>query len=126
MDVISVFIQNRPGRLSQILKEVASLKLYGFSIADAGEFGIVRLCLEEPQLAVKKLRKHDLIAHVTPAIAIRDSKLMETINIFDEKNINIDEAIYAVNLEGMSLVVLKVSDTPKAKSMLEENGIDTF
>ncbi|MBN1785408.1 MAG: acetolactate synthase [Candidatus Methanofastidiosa archaeon] len=126
MDVISVFIQNRPGRLSQILKEVMSLKLYGFSIADAGEFGVVRLCLEDPHKAVDKLKRHDLIAHVTPAIAIEDNKLMDVIEIFERRNINIDEAIYAVNRDDRSLVVLKVSDTQRASSLLEEEGIETF
>jgi len=126
MDVISVFIQNRPGRLSQILKEIASLKLHGFSIADAGEFGVVRLCIDEPLKAVEKLKSHDLIAHVTPAIAVEDNRLMDTIDLFDSKDINIDEAIYAVNLGEKSLVVLKVSDNKLARSILDQEGIPTF
>ncbi|HPR41030.1 MAG TPA: hypothetical protein PK718_00590 [Candidatus Methanofastidiosa archaeon] len=126
MDVISVFIQNRPGRLSQILKEIVSLRLHGFSIADAGEFGVVRLCVDEPMRAVEKLKNHDLIAHVTPAIAIEDSRLMDTIDLFEMRNINIDEAIYAVNFDEKSLVVLKVSDIKLARKLLEEEGIPSF
>lgn len=126
MDVISVFIQNRPGRLLQILKEIAILELHGFSIADAGEFGVVRLCIDEPSKAVEKLKKHDLIAHVTPAIALDDKDLMSTIELFERRSINIDEAIYAVNYKDRTLVVLKVSDIKLAKTLLKEAGIQTF
>jgi len=123
VDIISVFIQNVPGRLSHILREVGTQNIHGFSIADAGEFGIVRLCIDEPEKAVQMLKKHDIIACITPSVAIDGKYLQKTSELFDKNNINIDDAIYAVVVNGTPLAVLKVSDTNKTQRLLEENGI---
>lgn len=126
MDIISVFIQNRPGRLLQIVRDVKGLTVLGFSIADAGEFGIVRLCVDKPAEAAKALKSHDLIATVTPGIAFKDSDLEAATTLFDENGINIDDAIYAVILDGKPLVALRVSDAPKAQEILQNAGIEVF
>ncbi len=123
VDIISVFIQNVPGRLSHILNEIGTQNIHGFSIADAGEFGIVRLCIDEPSKAVQMLKKHDIIACITPSVAIDGKYLQKTSELFDKNNINIDDAIYAVVVNGSPLAVLKVSDTNKTQKLLEENGI---
>ncbi|MHC1605313.1 MAG: acetolactate synthase [Candidatus Methanofastidiosia archaeon] len=123
MDVISVFIQNRPGRLSQILKELEGFKIFGFSIADAGEFGIVRLCVDKPHKAMEKLKKHDLIAHLTGVIAVETDKLFDVVKIFEKESINIDDAIYAIIFDEKKLALLNVSNISKAKEALKNKGI---
>jgi hypothetical protein len=126
MDIISVFIQNKPGRLLQIVKEIKGMKILGFSIADAGEFGIVRICVDKPQEAMKSLKSHDLIATLTPGIAIEDAHLEKATTLFDETDINIDDAIYAVIVDGKPLVALRVSDADKAQKILLEAGVPVF
>ncbi len=126
MDIISVFMQNRPGRLLQIVREIRGMKIYGFSIADAGEFGIARICVDRPDEAMKSLKSHDLIATLTPGIALEDAQLEEATTLFDKFGINIDDAIYAVIVDGKPLVALRVSDANKAQEILHEAGITVF
>lgn len=126
MDIISVFIQNRPGRLSQIIQEIASPNIFGFSIADAGEFGIVRLCVENPKEAVSELKRHDLIAHVTDVVAVHQNDLLKVVELFDKRGVNIDEALYAVLASQGPLAIFKVQDAELARSVLTEESIEYF
>lgn len=123
MEIVSVFIQNMPGRLSQIMRELERFTVHGFSISDAGDFGIVQLCVEEPRAAMERLKQHDLIAHLTPALGIGKGDMNIAIEAFEEAGINIDEAIYAAIIDGEPLAVLKVSDTEHALDVLESAGI---
>ncbi|MCC7569410.1 MAG: hypothetical protein KO463_07350 [Candidatus Methanofastidiosa archaeon] len=126
MDIISVFIQNRPGRLLQIIREIEGITLYGFSIADAGDFGIVRLCVDRPAEAMRSLRSKEFIAHLTPGPAVEAAHLERAVELFEREDINIDDAIYAVLVGDKRLVALRVSDPEKAVAALEKEGIPSF
>jgi hypothetical protein len=123
MEIVSVFIQNMPGRLSQIVHELEPFTIHGFSISDAGDFGIVQLCVDEPRTAMERLKRHDLIAHLTPALGVTERDMRTVIEAFEETGINVDEAIYAAIVDGEPLVVFKVSDTERALDVLEKRGI---
>lgn len=45
MKILSVFIENKPKKLSKIIEELSreGISISGLAIADAGDFGIVRL-----------------------------------------------------------------------------------
>ena len=52
-----VFLDNRPGSLFEAMSQLDKnkIKVFALSIADAGEFGLVRLITEEPEKASKLL-----------------------------------------------------------------------
>ena len=54
---VSVFLDNHPGSLFDVMSRLDQnkLKVFALSIADAGEFGLVRLITEEPEKATKFL-----------------------------------------------------------------------
>ncbi len=60
---VSVFLENRPGALSEVIQHVDKfqMKIFALSIADAGEFGLVRMITEDPERAEKDLEDADFI-----------------------------------------------------------------
>ena len=50
---VSVFLDNRPGSLFDAMSQLDNnqIKVFALSIADAGEFGLVRMITEEPEKA---------------------------------------------------------------------------
>ena len=60
---VSVFLDNRPGALSEVIEHIDmfKMKIFALSIADAGEFGLVRMITEDPERAVKDLEASDFI-----------------------------------------------------------------
>ena len=60
---VSVFLDNRPGALSEVIEHVDKfqMKIFALSIAEAGEFGLVRMITEDPERAAKDLEDSDFI-----------------------------------------------------------------
>jgi len=58
---VSVFLDNRPGSLSEAMAQLDKnqIKVFALSIADAGEFGLVRMITEDPEKATKVLEDAD-------------------------------------------------------------------
>ena len=59
---ISVFVQNKPGRLSQITRLMAEngIDIRAISISDTVDFGILRLIVNDPEKCEKVLKKTGL------------------------------------------------------------------
>ena len=59
---VSVFLDNRPGALFEVIEHIDKfkMKISALSIADAGEFGLIRMITEDPERAEKDLEESDL------------------------------------------------------------------
>ena len=57
---ISVFVENKPGRLADITGFLADggISIRAFSIADTTDFGILRLIVSDTDKAAKVLKEH--------------------------------------------------------------------
>ena len=55
---ISVFMENRRGRLAEVARTLgnASINIRALSLADTSDFGILRLIVNEPEQALKILK----------------------------------------------------------------------
>ncbi|MEM0232263.1 MAG: ACT domain-containing protein, partial [Candidatus Methanomethyliaceae archaeon] len=62
MKQISVFLENRPGRLANLLKILKDneINILAMGIAEAGNYGIVRLILDQPDKAIEILRNMNM------------------------------------------------------------------
>ena len=59
IDQISIFVENRPGKLAAIAEvmEAQMINFLAFSIAEADGFGLVRAVVDDPQSAQKVMRE---------------------------------------------------------------------
>jgi hypothetical protein len=130
---ISVFLENKEGRLANVTKTIADsgINIRAMSIADTTDFGILRLIVNDPEKAKTVLENAEFTVSVKEvlAIGITDepgslSKAMASLL----KDDIIIEYMYAFlgKCDGKALVILKVSDNEKAVKSLEASGIDVI
>ena len=69
---ISVFLENRPGRLLQLLQTFAAagVNLQALSVADTADFGIARVIVEDADAAVAALQAAGLTAATTDVLRV--------------------------------------------------------
>ena len=72
LKILSVFIENKPKRLSKIIEEISKegISISGLAIADAGDFGIVRLILDDVKKGASILSKHEMIANIQDVVGV--------------------------------------------------------
>ncbi len=69
---ISVFLENRKGRLWKALNilSVAKINIRALSIADTSEFGILRIIVPEPEQAKDILEDANFVVKINDVIAV--------------------------------------------------------
>lgn len=97
---ISVFIENRSGRLREVANVLGQNKINirALSLADTSDYGILRLILDKPKLALEVLKKANFTLSETDVIAVevgdRPGGLAEVLDVLGEAGINV-EYMYA-------------------------------
>jgi hypothetical protein len=121
MKQLSVFLENRPGRLANLLKilEENKIKLLAMGIAEAGNYGIVRMVVDKFEKAIEVLRNANMAVNQADVIIIDLDRLTEVAKLFGELGINIDYA-YSMN---DNKIVLKVDNEENAIKILNNKGI---
>ena len=128
---LTVFIENRSGRLSDVLNVLKENKvnILSLSLADTTEFGLLRLIVDNATLGKEKLSENgfsSLLSNVSIIkIPHKVGALQELLRSIDKAGINI-EYMYGLSIESdEAYVVLKASDAEKIDKILDENGIRT-
>lgn len=127
---ISVFIQNKKGRLAMVTKILAEagVDIRALSLADTADFGMLRMIVDDPDKCAAALKAHDFSVQETDVIAVEVTDtpggLHRVLTIFDESDINI-EYVYAmvVKRKNAAAVIFRVEDNQKAIAVLAKNGI---
>ncbi len=127
---LSIFVENKPGRLSAITKLLGDNKIdiRAMSIADTRDFGILRLIVNDPDKALEVLKASDFSVTLTNVIAIgiedTPGGLSKAVNTLYENNISI-EYMYAFisKTENMAYVILRVENNDVASTALIDAGI---
>lgn len=126
---ISIFIENKPGRLSTVTKLLGEngIDIRALSVADTRDFGILRIIVNKPDAACEILKKADYTVSITNVIAI---------GIKDEPGglAEIMEALYAANVsveymyafisksENQAYVILRVDSNDRAINAMKESN----
>lgn len=129
---LTVFIENRSGRLSEVLGVLKQngVNILSLSLADTTEFGLLRLIVDNAALGKEKLTENgfsSLLSNVSIIqIPHKVGSLQELLKVIDEGGINI-EYMYGLSIESeKAYVVLKASDIEKVDEILTANGIKTI
>ncbi len=128
---ISVFMENRPGRLAEITCVLAknNIDMRAINIADTTDFGILRMIVSEPDRAEKVLRDNDMTASITDVIAISiDDKIgsfSDVMSILEQGDISV-EYIYSFIGEKSAKagIVIRTNNGEKALELFEKNGVN--
>ncbi|HMK45694.1 MAG TPA: ACT domain-containing protein [Methanocella sp.] len=122
---ISLFAENKPGRLAKIAETLskAGINIRAFTIAEAGDFGVVRMVVDDPDSAYKSLRKQGFAVSETDVIGVEMNDipggLFEIANSLGKGGVNIDYAYAFVTRSDLALLILRVDDIPTAQKVLK-------
>ena len=130
---VGVFLDNRPGALSELIDYLDRFKIriFALSIADAGEFGLIRMITEDAGRATKiledanfNLAKSKKNVEVTVILTTEKDKISRIAKILGDNDLNIEYAYSsAVHIDGKFALVLRADDLEKAERILEENDV---
>lgn len=130
---VSVFLDNKPGSLSAVmgLLENLGIKIYALSIAEAGEYGVVRMVTADPPRAASALEdanfnlaKSKKNTEVTALLIADQNPISKITQILGQNAVNIEYAYSsAVHYEGKFALILRLKEPEKAEEALQKNGV---
>jgi hypothetical protein len=125
---LSVFIENKPGRLAQVTQLIAAagVNIHAMCIADTTNFGILRLIVNHAELAKKVLKEQGLTVKTTEVVAVslthKPGSLAGVLKELDKAGVSI-EYMYAFTSRDAAydaMVVLCLSDQEKAMEKIRQ------
>ena len=127
---ISLFLENKKGRLSEAMDVLAKAKINirALSIADTSDFGILRLIVPDPEQAKKALTKSNFTVRESDVIAVEVSDtpggLAGVLKILTGADINVEYMYAFVEKSGKkAVVVLRTDSINKGKKALKKAGV---
>ena len=131
LDQISVFLENKPGKLSEFITLLADNKidLKALSIAETQDYGVLRIIVDNPDKTAALLKERNWPCNKTKVLAVtvpnEPGALTNMLAIIAEANISIAYT-YAFTLpeKNSACIVLRVSDNEAVINLLKKNGIE--
>lgn len=123
---VSVFVENRPGRLRNMLQALydRNIDIRALSIADTSDFGIVRMILSDTDAGVKALRDAGMTASTTEVLRVEmpdtpGALLKTALDPLAAAGLNV-EYVYAFvdTPKERAAAVIKTNDTRRAMEVL--------
>jgi len=127
IEQISMFSENRPGRLATFARAMMeeNINIYAFSIAEANGFGVIRALVSDPERARKKLGSIGFMVTSTEVIAVQmkdePGGLYEVAKVLADANINIEYS-YAYSGRQNAVLVLRVDQVREAIDVILNTG----
>jgi hypothetical protein len=130
---LSVFLENKPGRLSEACHALAAagINILTLSLADTAQFGILRLIVEDWQQAKEVLEASGTVVKITEVVATevadRPGGLAEVLEAIESGGVNI-EYMYAftVRTHDRAVLVFRFTDPDAALRVLQEKRINVI
>lgn len=127
---ISVFVENRPGRLTKITELLANaaIDIRAFSMADTTDFGITRMIVNDPDKAVDILRENGFTVSKTQVLAVRlpdvPGAFNSVLKVLAEDAINVEYGYaFLTKSKDDAFVILRVDKNERAAEILKNAGI---
>lgn len=130
VEQISVFLENKAGRLAEVTKTLAEAKINirALSLADTSDFGILRLIVNDHEKAKDALKAKDFTVGLTTVVAVEvpdhPGGLGSILDILSTNNVNV-EYMYAYVHPGRSnaLLIFRFDRIDQAIEVLQQNNI---
>ena len=123
---LSVFVENRQGRLGEVLRVLQEndVNILSMSLADTTEYGLFRLIVDKPEVGIEKLAARGFSSVVSEVLVISlphvPGSLQKILQKIADAKIDV-EYLYGLDTDGeKASVVVKTSDAKKAAAILEK------
>jgi hypothetical protein len=129
---ISVFLENKKGRLAEVTRTLAAEKINirALSLADTADFGVMRIIVDNADACLGVLKSNGFVAQVTEVIAVEvedtPGGLARILDVLDRDNVNVEYMYaYVEKTRENAIVICKIDDRERALKVLAGHGIPT-
>ena len=130
---ISVFLENNPGKLEKITTILSdnNINLRAMSLASSGDFGVMKLLVDDPDKAFEVLKQNKITATKRQIIAVVVDNVPGSFNNLLKKlssnNINIEDCYGFLLSNGKTAaIVLEIENYPDTEQYLTDNGFNVL
>ena len=128
---LSVFLENREGRLDEVLKTLGAndVNIVALSLADTSDYGMLRMIVSDPVKGKAVLKEAGITSMLTDVVALRvphaTGSLSKAMHEIVQAGINV-EYMYAFANGADASAVLKSDDSAKVVEVLRASGFDVW
>jgi hypothetical protein len=130
VEQISVFLENKAGRLAEVTKILAefNINIRALSLADTSDFGILRLIVNDNNRAKDELKKAGFTVAKTDVLAVEVSDqpggLHHILRILQKANVNVEYMYAFVQQSGANAVLIfRFDNLSEALRILKDNNV---
>ena len=125
---ISVFVENKPGKLMELAKllEENSIDMRALSVAETEDFGILRIIVDDVYDTIRVLKDASYVCSVTDVVAVelpdQPGSLRKVLSVLSDNQINVEYTYaFAAGKRNAAYMIFRVSDNEKAIEALNKN-----
>lgn len=125
---LSIFLENKSGRLNQILDILsgADINIIAATVADTSEYGILRMVTSDNQKAIETLKSGGVSANISQVLAIDSSSdiasFAKDLRLLAEGGVDI-EYMYCFSTSSKTILLIRASDLERAVVVAKECGV---
>lgn len=130
VEQISVFLENKMGRMSEVtaILAEASVNIRALALADTSDFGVLRLIVGDNEKAVSVLKENGFTVGRTEVVAVavedRPGGLNKILEILRDAELNVEYMYAYVRQTGKDAVMIFRFDNAKAAiEVLKRNDV---
>ena len=126
---LSVFLENREGRLDEVLSVLAGndINIVALSLADTSEYGMLRMIVSDPHKGRMALKEVGITSMLTDVVALRvphaTGSLSKAMHQIVDGEVNI-EYMYAFSQGDAANVIIRPDDVNKCAEVLKANKLE--
>ncbi len=133
VEQISVFLENKAGRLAEVTHCLAEsgINIRALSLADTSDFGILRLIVDKPAQAKSTLRECGFTVGVNAVVAVEvpdhPGGLDKILRLLQESYINVEYMYaYVRPLSNQAVLIFRFDKPEEALKVMQSNKIVTI
>lgn len=130
IEQVSVFLENQPGRMTEILRCLGAqgIDLRAYSFAETSDFGIMRMLVRHADSAVAALRQGGFTAKKNEVLGLivpdETGSTVAAFELLGQAGINVEYTYaFAIAAAGQAFVLLRVDDHSRAEALLAAAGV---
>lgn len=127
---LSVFIENKEGRLEDVLEALKNknINIISLSLADTSDYGLLRMIVSDPEEAKATLKENGFSAMLTPVLVVKLAHQVGQLQVIlaeiCKAGINIEYTYALATGSDDASIVLKTADLEKAAEILDKTGLE--
>jgi hypothetical protein len=128
MNLLAVFVENKPGQTARITKILADagIDIHWVTIASNGSFGVMKFLVDKCDLAVQSLKRQGLMVSLLDVLAVevgnKPGSLQAIADLLGRNNINLDNCSGFV-ANNRAILIVEVNELARARAVLEKQGL---